>query len=373
MKSKALPRDVRRSMDRLDRRPGRAEPGEPSARLAPRKSPAASLVLVMLLWAGPALAQEAPGAPSAPPPRVALRLEYIRGTGTLCPDEHVAADMLHGEVTYEADPYAELHLVVEATRQGREHRVSVVMRDGNGAALWSRVHQARDCADALESGMVSTALELGGAEQLREREARQRAAPAAVPPPIVVAPPLSLPLAVVPPPPPLAVPARPPFDLLLGADALLVVGSTPGPALGAGVFVEVRPAGLPELSVEVTGRAAWTITATQEGFVPVRSAFYAAQLAVCGHVGWASFCPMIGVGGLEHHALSVGTGVDATRPFAILGARVGAEHRLARRFLVRGFIELDGLPGGAEIQLRVNEEWRASVGCVAGIGIALQP
>jgi len=85
--------------------------------------PGVLALLIVVLAAPPVRAQTAPAGPSVPPAaRVKLHLEYIRGPGTLCPDEHVAADLLRGEVRYDEDLAAELRLVVEATRKGREHR-----------------------------------------------------------------------------------------------------------------------------------------------------------------------------------------------------------------------------------------------------------
>lgn len=318
-----------------------------------------------------------------PPPRFAIRVDYIRGPNTRCPDEHVARDMLHAEVLYDEDPNAELHLVVEAARRGQDHRLFSVMRDRAGP-LWSREHQSRDCADALESTMVSTGLELAGlqrrreqerasreraAQEAREREAREREARERAVQPTAAA------AAVVSPPPSLP-PPSPPFALFSGADLVAGIGSTPSPSLGPGVFVALRPANL-ALSVELAGRASWSLGAAevgyeQKGYVTVRSTFYAGQLSVCGHVRFAFFCPVVGIGKLAHRRSSSATKADASPPFAVLGVRVGAAHRWGD-VLVRGFVELDSLPGAPSLALYGREQWQPSVAGVLGLGFAFQP
>ena len=318
------------------------------------------------------------GAPAAaraePPPRITLRLDYTRGPSTACLDEHALREVLSGSADYEARADAEYRFVIAATRRLGEHHVDAVFTDGEGKVMWKRHYHDPSCTEALLNVATSTGLEL---DALQRRLAPSPTAPApaplVAPMPLVIAPPAPLPVMIEPPPP-----VHPSLELDVGIDAVLAMGSTPNPTLGAGVFVGVRPALLPAFSVEVTGRASSSVTAAQQGHVSVSSAFYSGQLALCGHVRAAFLCPMVGVGQVDfHHALSVG--VDAlrldttpTHPLALFGARAGVEHRTAH-FGLRAYLEIEGLPGGAKFAFHNYEQWRASYGVVVGVGVTLPP
>lgn len=221
-----------------------------------------------LLLLPAALALAAPARAQAPPrPRVVLRLDYDRGPGTRCPDEHAATELLRAEVSYDASPDAELRLAVEATRQGGEHRVSATLRDGTGATLWTLQHRSPDCADALESCMVSTALRLGEVRWAREERERAAAAAAvAVPAPLpVVAAPVAAPVVapvIAVPPAPAAPPPKRKVEMHGGVDVVFNPVVAPSVSLGfaPSVGVLLRE---PGISIDLGLRAMSTLKATK--------------------------------------------------------------------------------------------------------------
>jgi hypothetical protein len=324
-----------------------------------------SLALLALAQAPATARAQTPGAPLAPgPSRLALRLDYEAATGARCPDGHAAADLLEGELGYDPRaPDAPLSLSVVATRQGAEVRVAVAIRDAAGAVLWTRRHQGREaCATLLESAMVSASVALS------ELTWRADAAPTPTPPERAPAP---APMPPVP-PPPAVVPEVPAVTMYLGADLLFGVGGTPIPNLGAGVWVAAHLPRAPRLSFELAGRASWTAGSAAEGFGRVRSALYTGELAVCGRVAFAVLCPVLGVGKLSHHG-SADVQIGTPGPFLLLGARVGAEHAIGERYLLRGFTELVGLPDPSVLRFASRDEWRANVAWSIGMGFALNP
>lgn len=194
-----------------------------------------------------------------------------------------------------------------------------------------------------------------------------------VPPqPVAEVPPL--PAAIVPPPV-----APRPWALLLGADALLGVGSTPGPNLGIGAFVAVRHIAQPAVSVEVTWRGSHSLGDAHPGYIGVRSTFWSGQLALCAHLEFAFFCPMVGVAAIQNYNLAATTRIDVSRsPSLIFGARFGVQHRFGQ-VLMRGFLEVEAMPlNEPQLDLHFNklyfdERWYSPLVGVVGVGFALLP
>lgn len=311
-----------------------------------------------------------------------VRLEYVRGAGTqACPDEeglraavavHTGRDLFIAAGTWV--------LSVRIERQGSTYVATEELRDDTASARpW--VHpplSSSDCrglvrvvglsvamkidasTDVLKSALVSAVLAAEQPHAVEQHGATE--AGAAVPldapvPPLVLSEPRS-------------------FDFYAGLDLLLGVGSTPGPALGAGYWIQVRPASYPTLSFEVTGRMSWTANAPHEAHIALNSIFSSGLFAMCGHVRFVFLCPVVGVGALYLHeapsVLTDATLITTTPVFVIYGGRLGIEHHFEHGF-VRGFLELVAMPGTSKFALYGSEWWRPWAGGVVGIGAALKP
>ena len=302
---------------------------------------------LLALAATPARAQEPPRA------RLVLRVEYIRGPGARCPDEHVVADMLQGELSYDARPEAELHLVVEATRQGRgEHRVSVVLRDATGDAIWSVVHQSADCVAAIEAGMASTALQFTVAQELRERRARAEAEAAAVVAPAAVAPGAPV-LAAAPPvvvkvepPPP---PPKRKIGIAAGVDMIFNPMAAPSVSLGFAPSVGVRFRE-PALSITLAMRALWSVEATTaRNGLAYRWTYTSGVLSASVHKGIFLFGPSVEVGTLT--ARSGHTFTDTQAPgFVAVGGHVGVAREIVELVTLHATIDGAYVPLGTTLR-----------------------
>jgi hypothetical protein len=260
----------------------------------------------------------APPAPS-PPHRDMVRFEYTTAPGTRCPDDHAAQDMLQGELGYDAvRDEAELTLSVEATRQGRELRVVVALRDAAGVVFWTRMHQDREtCAILLERAIVSASLGLG---ELRWAREEAPASPPSPPPPPPVVPPVAAPI-----PPPPVVPR--PILFQVGTTARAEVRTGGRPAFGLTLDAGVRFGWF-----SVAGEFHWVPSAgttTANGVEVANTSFFAGALVACGRLGQRVVvlgCLVGEAGAIERKpAGSLGGVGHALVPSAGGGARGGVE------------------------------------------------
>ena len=273
------------------------------------------------LCAAPALADEptprvlfgtASDTPAAPPatPRVAVRLDYVRGASAdACPDERALHSAVAVRLGY--DPFTPAQgalpvLRVSLAPQGGAFVARAEKRDPDGRVVWSRPALAdADCSHLVAVLGLSIAISLD---------------PAALGSPPVVAPlPAEPPPAPLPPPPAVAPPptlsrSRP--SLRLGLRAGLAVATGPAPAATFAADVGVRGEAW---SVSLEGRADAPVTADVDQGVRLRTSVLAAALIPCGHWRWFVGCGVVTLGSLRLEALHL----DPTTPRGVVTPHSG--------------------------------------------------
>lgn len=329
----------------------------------------AAWMIASTAWAQPGTPSPASPPPSAPP-RIKLRFAYERGPGVVrCPEDHVVHDLLQGELGYDpVAPDADLRLLFSVSRQGRDQRVEILLRDADGTSLWSRELQgAESCTELVEVALVSAAI--GILRVLHQRARAPDAGPPADRPPAVEPPPPSAPSPVVPGERPLAAPIQPAarvVDLRMGLDVVGTLGVTPVPALGGGVFVAARLRNT--FSIEVAARGTWGLVASEQAGIRTRSSYIAGVLAACGHLRAAFLCPVVGLGVPVHQGGA--QAVTSRAELFTVGARFGGEITFDD-VVARGWLEVAGVPVATHISVADTTVWSTPtvVGSL-GLGVA---
>jgi hypothetical protein len=271
----------------------------------------ALLGLAFALLAAPAAAQQSGQnrifdvAPDAPAPsRVAVRLDYTRGTGAeACIDESSLRGTVAAVMGY--DPFAAQApalLRVAITRAPHGFVAVIEHRDAAGRVLWSRPPLADvDCRKLVNAVALIVTGELDPARSVAS-------------PSVIV-----VPGADPPPPPARPEPVSPRPRLLLGARAGVALGTAPGPT--AAITGDVGVA-WEHFSLAGELRADLPRTAEVATGVRLGTSLVGGALVPCGRYRWFAGCAVFLVGAL--HAEGVGMAHPAGGSAAYLAAGLRA-------------------------------------------------
>jgi hypothetical protein len=301
------------------------------------------------------------------------RLVYARAPeAASCPDELALRNAVAARLGYDPFfPWAKETVVVQVWRESRQYKARLQLVSEAGLAHGTRTLSSSQtsCAELFDAAALAISIAM---DSLPKDEPAPTAPPAEQPPP-APAPEPAPPPAPSPPPPaptPAEAPAPPPvrLGLMVGLDAVGVVGAEPGPTVAGAAFVGVRG---PALSLALEGRVdAPASAASAAGPGRVRVWSFQAAIVPCARYRVASFCALGVVSSVRGESADVtNPGRDSAISVAA-GARVGLDWPLSETFSLDTHLDATADLRRVHMQLGGADAWTAPpVAAAAAVGV----